>query len=153
LARRNQGADFSVFLGDRLGERSVSADEVTLTLPGDDAFHGVAHLVLGGLASRNDLTVETLEDLTLALDAVLERYGERSDEVTVLSRIDEDQAVIEIGPFPLGEAKSDLEREAGDALDTRRILLAVCDGVEVFERDGGDWVRLTKRVERATEAA
>ena len=84
---------------------------------------------------------------------MLERYGERSDEVTVLSRIDEDQAVIEIGPFPLGEAKSDLEREAGDALDTRRILLAVCDGVEVFERDGGDWVRLTKRVERATEAA
>ncbi|TMK28853.1 MAG: hypothetical protein E6G64_08045 [Actinobacteria bacterium] len=131
----------------------MSADEITLTLPGDDAFHGVAHLVLGGLASRNDLTVETLEDLTLALDAVLERYGERSDEVTVLSRIDEDQAVIEIGPFPLGEAKSDLEREAGDALDTRRILLAVCDGVEVFERDGGDWVRLTKRVERATEAA
>ena len=151
MARRNQGAEFSVFLGDRVGERSVSADEITLTLPGDDAFHGVAHL--GGVASRNDLTVETLEDLTLALDAVLERYGERSEEVTVLSRIDEDEAVIEIGPFPAGEAKSELEGEAGDALDTRRILLAVCDMVEVFERGGGDWVRVTKRVERATEAA
>src|SRR2546423_9858974 len=109
MARRNQGAEFSVFLGDRVGERSVSADEITLTLPGDDAFHGVAHLVLGGVATRHDLTVETLEDLTLALDTVLDRYGDRSGEVTVLSRIDDEAAVIEIGPFPAGELAAELD--------------------------------------------
>jgi len=130
----------------------VTADEITLTLPGDDAFHGVAHLVLGGLATRHDLTVETLEDLTLALDAVLDRYGERSEEVTVLARIQNSDAVIELGPFPSGVVRKELERESGGALDTRRILFAVSDGVEVVNRGGADWVRLTKRVERAAGA-
>jgi len=127
----------------------VSIDEIALTLPGDDAFHGVAHLVLGGVAARHDLTVETLEDLTLALDTVLDRYGERSDHVTVLARVDDSDAVIEVGPFPSGEAREELERESGDALDARRILFAVSDGVEVIGRDGSDWIRMTKHVERA----
>jgi hypothetical protein len=131
----------------------VSADQIALTLPGDDAFHGVAHLVLGGVATRHDLTMETLEDLTLGLDTVLERYGERTDHVTVLARIEEHEAVIEVGPFPRGELKAELEGESGEALDARRILHAVSDGVEVLERDGADWVRLTKRVERATGEA
>jgi len=42
-------------------------DEIALTLPADEAFSGVAHLVLGGLAVRLGLTVEILEDLELAL--------------------------------------------------------------------------------------
>src|SRR5437868_11675950 len=95
----------------------MSVDEIALTLPGDDAFHGVAHLVLGGVATRHDLTMETLEDLTLALDTVLDRYGEWTDHVTVLARIDADEAVIEVGPFPDGQLREELERESGDALD------------------------------------
>lgn len=128
----------------------MTTDEIALTLPGDDAFHGVAHLVLGGVATRHDLTVETLEDLTLALDTILERYGERSDDVTVLARIEGSEAVIEVGPFPAGALREELERESGDALDTRRILSAVSDDMEVIGREDGDWVRLTKRVERSS---
>jgi hypothetical protein len=128
----------------------VSVDEIALTMPGDDAFHGVAHLVLGGVATRHDLTVETLEDLTLALDTVLDRYGELGDHVTVLARIDGVEAVIEVGPFPSGEVKEELERESSEALDTRRILDAVSDQVQVIGREGSEWVRMTKRVARAT---
>jgi hypothetical protein len=128
----------------------VSVDEIALTMPGDDAFHGVAHLVLGGVATRHDLTVETLEDLTLALDTILDRYGELGDHVTVLARIDGAVAVIEVGPFPSGEVKEELERESSEALDTRRILDAVSDRVQVIGREGSDWVRMTKRVARAT---
>jgi hypothetical protein len=128
----------------------VSVDEIALTMPGDDAFHGVAHLVLGGVATRHDLTVETLEDLTLALDTVLDRYGELGDHVTVLARIDGVEAVIEVGPFPSGEVKQELERESSEALDTRRILDAVSDQVQVIGREGSDWVRMTKRVARGT---
>jgi hypothetical protein len=129
----------------------MTVDEIALTLPGDDAFHGVAHLVLGGLATRHDLTVETLEDLTLALDTVLNRCGDRANDVTVLARIVDDAAVIEIGPFGAGEIEPILERTSGGALDARRILDTVSDGVEVVPRDGADWVRVTKRVERVTE--
>ena len=53
----------------------MSFDEISLQLPADQAFHRVAHLVLGGLAIRLDLTFESLEDIELALDALLERAG------------------------------------------------------------------------------
>ena len=126
----------------------MSVEQISLTLPGDDAFHGVAHLVLGGVATRHDLTMETLEDLTLALDTVLERCSDRADEVTVLARIGDDSAVLEVGPFPAGELAPVLEHETGPALDARRILDTVADSVELVDRDGSEWVRLTKSVER-----
>ena len=53
-------------------------DEITLTIPRDRALYSVAHLVLGGLGIRLNLTIEHLEDLQLALDAVLERAREAS---------------------------------------------------------------------------
>ena len=37
-----------------------TSDEITLTLPRDREFHRIAHLVLGGLALRLELTIETL---------------------------------------------------------------------------------------------
>jgi hypothetical protein len=126
----------------------MSVEQIALTLPGDDAFHGVAHLVLGGVATRHDLTMESLEDLTLALDTVLDRCADHADEVTVLAWIGDEDAVLEIGPFHTNDVASVLEHSAGGALDARRILDTVADEVELIERDGGDWVRVTKRVER-----
>ena len=46
------------------------ADEVTLTLPREPEFQRVAHLVLGGLAVRLNLTIENLEDMQIALDSL-----------------------------------------------------------------------------------
>ena len=116
-------------------------DEISLTLPSDHAFRRVAHLVLGGFAVRQDLTYESLEDVELALDALLERFGDGED-VTVRIRVEGDELRTVIGPFQ-PEALDDLEHEAGDALDLRRILAAVCDG---FEASDG-WVELTKRLD------
>ena len=48
----------------------MSVDEISLTLPADDAFRRVAHLVLGRLAVRLDLTFESLEDLRAGLGRV-----------------------------------------------------------------------------------
>jgi hypothetical protein len=58
-------------------------DEITLTLPREPEFHRVAHLVLGGLAVRLNLTIENLEDLELALDAILGRTDPKTGEITV----------------------------------------------------------------------
>jgi hypothetical protein len=126
----------------------MSVEQIALTLPGDDAFHGVAHLVLGGVATRNDLTVETLEDLTLALDTVLDLCGESVGEVTVLARIGDHSAVLEVGPFPTSSLAPVLEHGSRAALDTRRILDTVANEVELVERDDGEWLRVTKTVER-----
>ena len=129
----------------------MTSEQIALTLPADDAFQRVAHLVLGGLASRHDLTVETLEDLTLALDSLLERYGDGVDEVTLRMRFDGDVITMDVGPFSGNDVRAEIEHESDRALDLHRILAAVCDDVSVGERDGGQWVELTKRVGRAPD--
>jgi hypothetical protein len=125
----------------------VEADQIALTMPADDAFQRVAHLVLGGLASRHELTVETLDDLVIALDAVLGRYGDVVEDVTVRVQIDDDDIRTEIGAFHQQNIASDLS-QAGEGIDLHRILWAVCDDVAVTEHDGAQWVELTKHVHR-----
>ena len=60
----------------------MSRDEIRLTMPRKRPYYGVAHLVLGGVASRLDLTVEHLEELELALDGLLD-LRDGGDEVTL----------------------------------------------------------------------
>ena len=115
-------------------------DEITLTLPRDREFQRVAHLVLGGLALRLDLTIETLEDLQLALSAILDRAGSEG-EVTVSMALDGDTLETRIGPIDVAE---ELARDDGEDLGLRRILWTVVDDVQV----DGDHVRLLKKVGR-----
>jgi hypothetical protein len=121
----------------------LSFDEISLTLPADQAFHRVAHLVVGGLAVRLDLTVEHLEDLELALDALLERTSDDRDLVLRVRVLDNELRTT-IGPF--ADIRADLAEGGEDALNLRRILSTVCDHVEITEHDGFEWVELTKRV-------
>ena len=126
----------------------MSVDEISLTLPADNAFHGVAHLVVGGLAVRLDLTLEHLEDLELALDALLERTA-ADREVTVRVRVLDEELKTFVGPFKSVRG----ELESNDQLNLARILATVCDEVEVSDRDGSEWVELTKRIETRKETA
>jgi hypothetical protein len=122
----------------------LTADEICLTLPADDAFHGVAHLVLGGLAARLNLSFETLEDLELALDALLERPND-GREVTVRVFVEDGELRTIVGPFT--SVRADLEEGGANSLNLGRILDAVCDSVQVEDRDGSQWVELTKRLD------
>jgi hypothetical protein len=128
----------------------VSGDEIRLTLPADEAFHGVAHLVLGGLAVRLDLTYEDLQDLELALDTLLERSNDEGD-VTLLVQVGDGTVRAVVGPFR--SLRAELEANGGDALDLKRILAAVCDAVRVEDRDGSQWVELTKTIHTGTRDA
>jgi anti-sigma regulatory factor (Ser/Thr protein kinase) len=116
-------------------------DEISLTLPADDAFRRVAHLVLGGLAVRLDLTYESLEDLELALDTLLERSPDDA-EVSIRVRVDGEELRTIVGPVP-AEVVHELDREAGDGLGIRRILETVSDRIEVADSD----VHLLKRID------
>jgi hypothetical protein len=124
----------------------LSGDEISLTLPADEAFHRVAHLVLGGFAVRLDLTFENLEDLELALDALLERTP-REEDVTLRVRMADGELHTTVGPF--AAVRAELERGGSADLNLSRILAAVCDSVEITDRDGSEWVQLTKRVQNA----
>jgi len=126
----------------------LSGDEIQLTLPADEAFYRVAHLVLGGLAVRLNLTFESLEDLELALDALLERTR-TDDGITLRVHVLDGELRTVVGPF--ASVRAELEHGSHDGLDLSRILGAVCDSVEITDRDGSEWVELSKRVE-TTEA-
>jgi hypothetical protein len=119
------------------------ADVVTLQLPRDRDFRPVAHLVLGGLATRLELTYDVLDDIETALDELLERR-ELDADVTVSLRLEDDALVTTVGPFA-GRVANEL-RDTGEGLGLRRVLDTVVDDVRLSERDGAQWVELTKRV-------
>ena len=114
------------------------SDEITLTLPRGREFHQVAHFVLGGLALRLALTLEELEDLQIALAAVLDRTRADGDVTVALSARD---GILEtcVGPV---EVVDELQAPAPQELNLRRLLSAVVDDVEL----DGEWVRLRKTV-------
>lgn len=123
----------------------MSGDVITLTLPPEREFQRVAHLVLGGLAVRLNLTLEALEDLQLALDGLLES-GSPEHDVTVSLSVLDDAIEASVGPFAGQKVRRELEADA-DGMGLRRVLDTVVDRVEVSERGGSDWVRLTKRID------
>jgi hypothetical protein len=121
-------------------------DQITLTIPREEPFHEVAHLVLGGVAARINLTFESIDDLETALEAVLERASE-DGEVTVELVLEECAIVARVGRFSSAGLRAELEREADDAVTLRRILDTVLDG---YELDGDGWLELRKDVEHAS---
>jgi len=121
-------------------------DQITLTMPRERQFLSVAHLVLGGVCIRLNLTIETLEDLQLALDAILER-DRTGDDVTISLRVAVDAIETEVGPLHDG-VRRDLEKgSGGEEVGLRRILDTLVDAVDVEVRDDGHWVKLRKTVE------
>ena len=117
-------------------------DEITLTLPREPEFHRVAHLVLGGLAVRLNLTIENLEDLELALDSILGQTDPNAGDITVRMSPRDGELETVIGPLT-ANVLDELEREGDDgALGLRRVLESTVDDIHV----DGAWVRLTKQV-------
>lgn len=118
------------------------SDEITLVVPAQEDFRSIVHLVIGGLAVRLDLTMDALEDLQVALDALLAR---RDDEGDVVVRVVFDEQVMRatVGPLP-SAILEDIERD-GNELGLRRVLETVCETFELEERNGEAWVELTKQ--------
>ena len=125
------------------------SDEITLVVPAQEDFRPIVHLVIGGLAVRLDLTMDALEDLQVALDAMLAR---RDDEGDVVVRVVFDDQVMRatVGPLP-SAILEDIERD-GNELGLRRVLETVCETFELEERNGEAWVELTKQTAAPTAA-
>jgi anti-sigma regulatory factor (Ser/Thr protein kinase) len=119
-----------------------SRDVITLTLPGDGRFVGVARMVVGGLASRLDLSYERLDDLQLAVETVAGGYTAGDVTIEVLVR----SGAIEVLLAPLDLERITAELESpGDAMGLGVLLPRVVDAIGFEERDGVRWLRLTKQ--------
>lgn len=127
--------------------RALSADEITLSIPHAKPYHGVARLVVGGLAARLDLSYEHLEDLQLALESVLERDGYvAGEEVTVRLQVGPDLVAMTIGPLDPAELRADLELPPGDDISLSRLLSTLVEEIVLEDVDGEHRLRLEKRV-------
>jgi hypothetical protein len=125
-------------------DTAVNAFEITI--PRERPFSAIAGFVVGGIASRHDLTLDALDDLQLALDSLLERDGHANDlEGDVNIRLLVTPAAIDTSIGPLGaQTVAEVNQDAGTALGLRRLLETLVDEVAVKQRDGGSWVELRK---------
>ena len=122
----------------------MKGDVIKLTIPREQPFNEVAHLVIGGVAARLNLTFESIDDLETALDAVLE-LAAQNGEVTVELLLDDGAIVTRVGPFAPDVLRTALDRDE-DGVGLRRILDTVVDG---YELDGDGWLEMTKTTEGA----
>lgn len=118
------------------------SDEIRLTLPRDREFFRIAHLVVGGLAVRLDLTLEHLEDVQLGIAGLLDE-GDGGGTVTIAVRFDGDRLTTRIAPVDGERLRDELGRD--DAFGIGRVLATVADDVRLE----GDAVELVKTIERA----
>jgi hypothetical protein len=120
---------------------------IRLRIPNERPFHGVARLVVGGLAARHNLSYEALEDLQLALVTVLEgdRYA-ATDEIRVELEVLDDAIAMAIGPLHGDAVRADLEESSDGDLGLGRLLGTLVEDADVEVRADGDWLRLSKRV-------
>jgi hypothetical protein len=120
---------------------------IKLSIPHEPPYHGVARLVVGGLAARLDVSYEQLEDLQLALASVLEegRYAANA-QVSVELEVQEGALSMVVGPIDGRRLRADLDDESEDRIGLGRLLGTLVEGVSVEGRPNGDWLRLEKRV-------
>lgn len=125
-----------------------ATQRVTLTIPGEPEFIGIARLFVGGLAARLDLGFDQMDDLQLALESVL-RKADLAPEVTLEACVDGESVFMLAGPF----GSDPLEAPAGhgaDRLELERLLAALVAGAESTSRDDGYWLRLDVRIPAGT---
>jgi anti-sigma regulatory factor (Ser/Thr protein kinase) len=120
---------------------------IKLKIPHQRPYHGVARLVVGGLAARLDLSYEHLEDLQLALASVLEHDGYVVEpEITVELDVGDEALVMLVGPLNGEKLRTDLADEREDGIGLGRLLGTLVDVVSVERRDDAEWLRLVKQV-------
>ena len=122
-------------------------DRISLTFPQDESYHGVARLVVGGLAARLSFSFEYLEDLQLALDSLLANGAyQAGSDVTLELLVEEDGVEMCVGPVTPA-LRTDLERklDESEGVGLGRLLETLVESVEIESRDGAEWLRLAKR--------
>lgn len=119
---------------------ATTMEHVAVTVPAGEAFRGVIRLVVGGIGSRCGLSFDHVDELQLAVDALLD-HREAADEMVELdAAVGDDELVLVIGPFLR------VDDTAG-----QRVTTALVDRARVIDRDGHEWVELALLMPTPTE--
>jgi hypothetical protein len=85
-----------------------------------------------------------MDDLQLAVETVLLNYAAAGDTITFEASSSDSVLSILIGP--VGGLLGNGARRREPALDLDRLLGALVERIEVFEREGETWLRLEKPI-------
>ena len=117
-------------------------DNIVIRIPPERAFRSVLRLVVGGIGSRCSLSFERLDELKLAVDAILDHRALAGDEIELEAAIADDELTLVLGPF-VGV----LDDVAG-----RRVTSALVGHMRAIERDGCEWIELSLPTPTRAEA-
>ncbi len=107
-------------------------EHVVVTVPpGRPAFRAVLRLVAGGIGSRCGLSFDRVDELQLALGAVLDQRETAGETIELDAAIGDGELVVAIGPFV-----------AADDAAGRRVTNVLVDRVRTVDRGGCEWVEL-----------
>jgi hypothetical protein len=118
-------------------------DTVTLTIPQAAEYHSLFSMILGGIALRRDLSLETLDDLQLAVDSILAEEEEVSGQVSMSVDLYENGLDIRLGPLTREDVRQALILGAvppgaeDRCIDVCLILRSLVDEYLVADLDDG----------------
>lgn len=124
--------------GDRL--TAVDSGLIRLELPADSCCHAVGRLVVAGYAARLALPVEQIEDLQLAVEALLSR---RTARPTVTLELNESWPGLEARLGPFVPARAERER-------VQEMLRTLVEDADVQDSGDGEWIVLQVTRSRQT---
>jgi hypothetical protein len=124
----------------------ATSDAITLTVPTERRFAAVVRLVVGGLAARLDLPYEQVDDVQLAVEAVLARELHSGDTLTLEVEVDSELVALRLGPLDQAIREQLGEEEGPEVLALGRLLASLVEDVRLLDRGDDVWVELGKRV-------
>ncbi|TML49720.1 MAG: hypothetical protein E6G20_01355 [Actinobacteria bacterium] len=120
--------------GEAVGEAAVE-----LELPASAPYHAVGRLVVGGVAHRAGIQVEAIEDLQLAVEALLCR---RPVTPSLTLELTESELELRVRLGPFAPAPDDRDRVS-------RMLSSLVDEAVMQDGTDGDWIVLNTMRRRA----
>jgi hypothetical protein len=115
------------------GTLVTSVDRVLLSVPADPAYGAALRMLLGGLGSQSQLPYEQVNELQLAVEALLAHRTVAGDSLMIEADLDARTIELAVGPFVP-------EDDPGG----RRVLERLVRKAEiVLLDDGGEWVQLS----------
>jgi len=106
-------------------------ETILLTVPAGARGAGVVALVLGGLGSRLDLSIDRVDELTLAADVL--GAAALHERLELAMTVEDDRLLMRIGP---------LEDGAVGGRARRRVLEPLVDRVGVVAYEGSEYAEL-----------